>query len=449
LANHSVSLLIRLKIGKKWSFIKASQQLSELTSGVYYLSWYEGSHKRYEPVGCDPVTVLAVFKKKQLELAYVAAGGEVKLPDNKKILESAYVAAGGEIKQPDNMKSLELAYIAAGGEVKLPNSEKILESAPIAAGGETNQNVSQTNSNGQKKKVSEAVKDYLEDCDDREGKSGYGLAVRTPESYEYRLSFLIEFKPEAYLDEVDVKYMKAFRRFLRKHKKKLGDRTCYNIMQGVSTFLLKDGNSAAKTILKEMSFPPTVVIPYSENEMKKFFKACNEKEELIFKFFLQSMARDMEVANCEVQDLKFDKNILHISPKPDRKFRLKGKRSGQAKNGRKVPIPTMFMARMKEYCKGKGQRDLLFTNGIGGIETHFLRRCKNIAKRAGLKNWEEFNLHRWRKTGATRHHEKGVSVRKIQAWLGHESLDVLRRFRGLTRVCFPKVTHLACNQDCN
>jgi integrase len=90
--------------------------------------------------------------------------------------------------------------------------------------------------------------------------------------------------------------------------------------------------------------------------MESFFAACTEEEELIFKFFLQSMARDMEVANCEVRDLKFDKNILHISPKPDRNFRLKGKRSGQAKNGRKVPIPTLFMARMKEHCKRKGPR---------------------------------------------------------------------------------------------
>jgi integrase len=279
--------------------------------------------------------------------------------------------------------------------------------------------------------VSTAVKEYLEDCDDRQGKSGYGLAVRTPESYEYRLGFLIEFRPEARLDEVDIKFVRAFRRYLRKHKKDLGDRTCYNIMQAVSTFLLRFGNTAAKTILKEMSFPPTVVIPYSVSEMESFFAACTEVEELIFKFFLQSMARDMEVANCEVQDLKFDKSILHISPKPDRNFRLKGKRSGQAKNGRKLPIPAPFMARMQEYCKRKSPRDLLFTNGIGGVETHFLRRCKKIAKRAGLKNWKDFDLHRWRKTGATRHHENGVSVRKIQAWLGHESLDVTLAYLGV------------------
>ena len=391
MANRSVVLYLRTKIKKKWAYRKVAEVLSKLGCGEYYLSWYDGKRKRLDPAGSDPEAALNALQKKRLELAYVAAGGEVKQPDDKKGPEPAEVVAGGEVKQPDN----------------------------------------QPTNNGEQETVSTAVKEYLEDCDDRQGKSGYGLAVRTPESYEYRLGFLIEFRPEARLDEVDIKFVRAFRRYLRKHKKDLGDRTCYNIMQAVSTFLLRFGNTAAKTILKEMSFPPTVVIPYSVSEMESFFAACTEVEELIFKFFLQSMARDMEVANCEVQDLKFDKSILHISPKPDRNFRLKGKRSGQAKNGRKLPIPAPFMARMQEYCKRKSPRDLLFTNGIGGVETHFLRRCKKIAKRAGLKNWKDFDLHRWRKTGATRHHENGVSVRKIQAWLGHESLDVTLAYLGV------------------
>jgi integrase len=411
LANRSVVLYLRTKIKKKWAYRKVAEVLSKLGCGEYYLSWYDGKRKRLDPAGSDPEAALNALQKKRLELAYVAAGGEVKQPDNKKSLESSFVAAGGEVKQPDDKKGPEPAEVVAGGEVKQPDN--------------------QPTNNGEQETVSTAVKEYLEDCDDRQGKSGYGLAVRTPESYEYRLGFLIEFRPEARLDEVDIKFVRAFRRYLRKHKKDLGDRTCYNIMQAVSTFLLRFGNTAAKTILKEMSFPPTVVIPYSVSEMESFFAACTEVEELIFKFFLQSMARDMEVANCEVQDLKFDKSILHISPKPDRNFRLKGKRSGQAKNGRKLPIPAPFMARMQEYCKGKSPRDLLFTNGIGGVETHFLRRCKKIAKRAGLKNWKDFDLHRWRKTGATRHHENGVSVRKIQAWLGHESLDVTLAYLGV------------------
>ncbi len=391
MANRSVVLYQRIKIKKKWAYRKASEELTVLASGEYYMSWNDGKRKRLDSVGNDPEAALHALQKKRLELAYVAAGGEIKQPDNMKDLEHAYLAAGGEIKQGDNHSV----------------------------------------SNGQRKLVRKAVEEYLADCNDRQGKSGYGLAARTPETYEYRLGFLTEFKPNASMDQVNEEFIKGFRRFLHDHEKDLSDRTSYNILQAVSTFLIKNGSSIAKPILKEMSFPPTEVIPYSDDEMQKFFAACDEEDELLFKFFLHSMARDMEVANCEVRDLKFDKNILHICPKPDRNFRLKGKRSGQGKKGRKVPIPTLFMARMKEFCSGKGPRDLVFPNGIGGVEYHYLRRCKNIAKHAGLSNWEDFDLHRWRKTGATRHHEKGVSVRKIQAWLGHESLEVTLDYLGV------------------
>lgn len=375
LANKSVVLYQSVKIKTEWKYQEVVDDLPKFSKTPLYVSWYEGSKKRMEPVGRDSKHALEMLDKKRLELAYKAAGGEIR-----------------EIKKsPDQ-----------------PPEHRV-----------------------QRKKVSEAVAEYLADCRDRQGKSGYGLAARTSETYEYRLGFLVEFSPQAYLDQIDAEFIKGFRRFLRQHKKNLGDRTCYNFMQAVSTFLIRHGNGAAKPFLKEMSFPPIEVIPYSHEEMVKFFAACDENEELLFKFFLHSMARDMEVANCEVRDLKFDVNVLHISPKPDRNFRLKGKHSGQAKKGRKVPLPAIFMARMSKLCAGKGPRELLFPNSIGGIDTHFLRQCKNIAKRAELLNWEEFNLHRFRKTGATRHHEGHVSVRKIQAWLGHESLEETLDYLGI------------------
>jgi hypothetical protein len=183
--------------------------------------------------------------------------------------------------------------------------------------------------------------------------------------------------------------MQAFLAFLRTHDSNRGDRTCYNILQAVSTFLLRYGIGVARPYLKDISFPPTEVIPYTDADMEVFFGACNEEEEITFKFFLHSMARDMEVAHCETRDLNFATNVPHISAKPERGFRLKGKRSGQAKKGRKIPLPALFMARMKKHCEGKVPRDLLFPNGIGGIEMHFLRICKEIAQRAGLPNWEE------------------------------------------------------------
>ena len=416
MANLAVVLYLRTKIKGKWAYQKVSEELSELACGEYYLSWYIKRRKHLEPAGNNPEAVLQTLQKKRLEMAYVAVGGVIQEADKKKTIQDAYLAAGGKIDSAENVRLKASPEPKASPEVSAHDEIKQGETLPI--------------SNNSRVLVSAAVQKYLSVCTERKGKSGYGLAVRTPKTYEDRLCYLTEFRPEAYMDQIDKKFIEEFRSFLLKHKKDLSDRTSYNIMQAVSTFLIRNENGVVKSVLKEMKFPPTEVITYTDEEMQEFFTACDEKEELLFKFFLHSMARDMEVANCEVRDLKFDKNILHICPKPDRGFRLKGKRSGQVTKGRKVPIPTLFMARMKEFCKGKRQRDLIFTNGVGGVEYHFLRRCEKIAKRAGL-NWEDFNLHRWRKTGATRHHEKGVSVRKIQAWLGHESLDVTLDYLGV------------------
>jgi len=411
LANKSVVLYQSIKIGKKWTLCPVDEDASHFSDGPFYVSWYDGKKKQMDPAGRDPKEALRKANLKRSALAFVAAGGEIKQADNKKSMESAYVAAGGEIQQSNNKNNPESTHVKVDGKIQQSDDH------PASC--------------GEKRYVSQTVKEYLADCEDRQGKSGYGLAVRTPETYEYRLGFLTEFKPEAYMDEVDEKFIKGFRRFLRNHKKDLSDRTCYNIMQAVSTFLIKNGSGVARPILKEMSFPPTEVIPYENVDMQKFFEACDEEEELIFKFFLHSMAREMEVANCEVRDLKFDRNILHICPKPDRNFRLKGKRSGQAKKGRKVPMPSLFMERLRKFCDGKAPRQLLFPNGVGHVEHHFLRRCENIARRAGFANWKDFDLHRWRKTGATKHHDDGVSVRTIQAWLGHESLEVTLDYLGV------------------
>jgi integrase len=366
-ANVKVRLYQSIKVASKWMLRRAPEQrLRQLSIGRYYVRF----GNRMEPAGQDPAVALAVLRRKQAELTFIAIGGEVKRNES----------------TTDEQKRVKLV---------------------------------------------DAAKEYIADCRDRQGKSGYGLAPRTVEAYEYRLGFLTAFRPDAYLDEIDTAFVRAFRRYLREHPDDLSDRSCYNAMQAVSTFLVRNNNMAAKAILREMSFPPRPVIPYSDDELTKFFAACTQEESIIFKFFLHSMAREREVAFTEVRDLLLDRNVLHISPKPDKGFRLKGKRSGQAKNWRRVPMPAAYVATLREFCKGKSCRILLFPNAQGGIENHFLRRCEAIAKRSGLVTWNQFDLHRWRKTGATRHHESGVSVRKIQAWLGHESLEVTLDYLGV------------------
>jgi integrase/recombinase XerD len=83
--------------------------------------------------------------------------------------------------------------------------------------------------------------------------------------------------------------------------------------------------------------------------------------------------------------------------------------------------------------------NLLFPNKDGKPNGHFLRVLKSLAKRAGLNCGhctnrtgqscakhpvcDRFELHKFRKSFATMHHENGASPRSLQAWLGHSSLE--------------------------
>jgi hypothetical protein len=61
-------------------------------------------------------TALNVLQKKRLEMAYVAAGGEIKPPDIKKSLELAYLAQVGQIQPTNGM--IPPPHLTATGEIK-------------------------------------------------------------------------------------------------------------------------------------------------------------------------------------------------------------------------------------------------------------------------------------------------------------------------------------------
>src|ERR1700757_3352234 len=88
-----------------------------------------------------------------------------------------------------------------------------------------------------------------------------------------------------------------------------------------------------------------------------------------------------------------------------------------------ILIPAKLVWKIKERMRHRNAQphDLVFPNGEGKPDGHFLRKLKAIAKKAGVEGAE---LHRFRKTYADTLHEEGVSVNTIRIRLGHESLDV-------------------------
>lgn len=69
-----------------------------------------------------------------------------------------------------------------------------------------------------------------------------------------------------------------------------------------------------------------------------------------------------------------DVNVVRVRSKPHRGFKLKGKR--WQNKGRKLPVPTALMDKLRDRMIAKGAKpdDLIFPNTIGGVEGQFLRK---------------------------------------------------------------------------
>jgi integrase len=212
-------------------------------------------------------------------------------------------------------------------------------------------------------------------------------------------------------------------KFLREHDSDLDDRTVHNIFETLNTFLRTRDILIAGKILAELDYAEKPPKPYTKQELKDMFAAMDDEEKLLYGLFLNSGVRDAEIQNTEYADFNWEKCTLHVQPKVWRKFRLKGKSKKKSAKDRFIPIPAKLVWKIKERMRQRNAQthDLVFPNGDGKPDGHFLRKLKAIAKKAAVESAE---LHRFRKTYADTLHEEGVSVNTIRIRLGHESLDV-------------------------
>ena len=86
------------------------------------------------------------------------------------------------------------------------------------------------------------------------------------------------------------------------------------------------------------------------------------------------------------------------------------------------------MQSLKKWkAKTDGACPLLFPTSSGRPRLNFLDRCKAAAERAKL-NPDDFWLHKFRATFATRALWAGVDLRTVQSWMGHTDLESTMRY---------------------
>lgn len=260
-------------------------------------------------------------------------------------------------------------------------------------------------------------------------------------AYRHALGRFVESLPPRaqFMEDIDAGVLRHFQDAMVKEG--LAHKTVKNRLLIVS-FLLKHQGSTVKLDWKNT--PKVEQVPvraYSDVELRKLFAVMTPEEDVIFKFFLGTGCREQEVSHAEWSDIDWQRHTYTVQAKPRWGFTPK------SHEARHVPLPGDLLKLLKEHHKNADPKStLLFPNTQERPNGHFLRLLKAAATRAGLNCGhctsinlegqmdeetrtcktspvcENFKLHHFRKTYATKHHHHGTMLNDLRSWLGHKDL---------------------------
>jgi integrase/recombinase XerD len=262
--------------------------------------------------------------------------------------------------------------------------------------------------------VSVAVTGYLEDTE-------LTKKPKTLAAYTTALDYFTQSCKKQYLEDIDRKDLLRFSAFLRDEKEQ-APRTCWNKFANVMSFLKANG---VRGLVGKHDWPryteeePEI---YEEEELGVLFKACDDVERLWFEFFLMTGEREQEVMYTYWSDINLNRATVRVTHKTDRGWTPK------AYKEREIPIPANLVKSLKVW-KAKADKtcNIVFPTAGCNPKLNFLDDLKVVAERAKLDP-DDFWLHKFRATFATRHLWNGVDLRTVQLWLGHSDMESTMRY---------------------
>jgi integrase len=117
------------------------------------------------------------------------------------------------------------------------------------------------------------------------------------------IGYFTAFCKRIHMDEIVSRDMLEFRDHRRTEQ--YSERTVYNHLMTVTTFLKKNGLYKITGLLEAEDWPElanTNPDPYTEEEMRNLIAAANEFQRLVIRFFVGSGCREQEVAHVEWTD---------------------------------------------------------------------------------------------------------------------------------------------------
>ena len=188
----------------------------------------------------------------------------------------------------------------------------------------------------------------------------------------------------------------------------------------IAQFFKRSGRGG---IMRQLHLPErttSLPVAYTEEELARFFAACDDFHRALYSTFLMTGFREQEVVYLFWSDINLDLRTIRVTSK--REIGFTPKRCEE----REVPITAQLVDILARHSR-RPNCPFVFPSPTGNREQHMLDHCKAIAKQAGL-DAKKFDLKTFRSTYATRMLRSGFDVRTVQHWMGHKSLETTMRY---------------------
>lgn len=262
--------------------------------------------------------------------------------------------------------------------------------------------------------VAAAVADFLDE-------TKLTKKPKTLAAYSTALTYFTESCHKLNLTEIDRKDLLKYHAFLRDNKEQ-APRSCWNKFANVMSFLKAQGirGLAGKSDWPRYTEEEPEI--YEQEDLQKLFATCDAEERLWYEFFLMTGMREQEVMYTYLSDINLNASTVRVSHKPDRGWTPK------AYKEREIPIPSKLVKSLKALkAKSNKTCSLVFPTSGCNPKLDFLDGLKAVAERAKLDP-DDFWLHKFRATFATRCLWAGVDLRTVQQWLGHSDIESTMRY---------------------
>jgi integrase len=247
-----------------------------------------------------------------------------------------------------------------------------------------------------------------------------GKDPKTIRAYRSAVDPFVENCAKTYVEDVTKQDIINFMGWLRKQpsprrKNSNPERTYANKVGYVAIFLRAFGVSR---LLKKSEYPQyeeKMVTAHTDEELEYLYTHADVEQRFLLDFGLNSGFRDGELSHAEYTDLVG--NTLEVKRKPHLGWKPK------KHHCRKVTVSQKFADAFR--ARGKNSKtSLVFPNESGKPNQHLLRDLQALTKEAPFHT----ELHKLRKTWATRLALAGIPLHVLQKRLGHKNLTTTQKY---------------------